>query len=655
MSLFSSPISKDRKQEKTPNHENKYKLIKNQKEFDELIKNLSRPKVDQPMAEKVIAFDVETDSLDMITGNLIGISFAWKENQAAYVPWEFVYPADCHSELVSESQKLRRSRNKFGMTQLLAKNDNYKKLKSILENPKIKKVGHNIKYDYSVLFRYGIEVQNLYFDTMIASYLINTQSRAHGLDQVAFMELGYETQSIEDLIGKGKDQKSLADVDLEKLAQYSSEDSDVAYRLYKSFEPKIKAEKLDELFYKIEMPLIKILSHMELNGIELDTKYLINLNKKVSQEIEGLKKKIYQLGKSEFNINSTQQLRKVLFDDLKISIKEIKKTKTGFSTAAAELEKLKGTHKIIDLICQYRELTKIKNTYLDALPKLVNLKTKRIHTSYNQTVTTSGRLSSSDPNLQNIPIRTDLGEKIRQAFVAKKGNKILALDYSQIELRVAAHFSNDEKMIKAFKNDQDIHLATAAIIFNKKTSEISKRERRIAKTVNFGILYGISAYGLAQQLQIKREEAQNLIDKYFKSFEKIKKYCQEIVESAKKESMVKTMFGHIRFLPEINSSQFNIKNTAERMAINHPIQGTAAEIMKLAMIKIEKAGLTDSKNCKMLLQVHDELVFEVKNDQVEKSALEIKKVMENIIKLVVPLKVDVEVGDDWRELKAMQI
>jgi len=607
--LFSSS------QESVPSHQNKYKLIKTEKDFKELILNLNQA--------KEIAYDVETKTLDMVTGELIGVSFCWKENKAAYLPWSI-------------------SKNQF------------QEIKKILENPKIKKIGHNLKYDWAIMKKEGINVKPLYFDTMIASYLSNTQTRIHNLDQVAFVELGYESQSIEELIGKGKEQINLDQVEIEKVGQYSAEDADISFKIYKKLAPKIKSENLKELFYNIEMPLVKILGQMEILGIKLDQKFLKNLNSKITKKINLLKSKIHHIAGKDLNINSTQQLRKVLFEKLQIDTSEIKRTKTGYSTAASELEKMRGKHKIIDLICQYRELTKLKNTYLDALPKLINPKTKRIHTSFNQTITTSGRLSSSDPNLQNIPIKTDLGNEIRKAFIADKNSLILSADYSQIELRLAAHFSKDEKMIQAFKNNEDIHSTTASEIFSKSITKITKKERRIAKTVNFGILYGISAYGLSQSLRISREEASQIIDIYFLKFPRIKTYCDSIIEQARNDNYISTLFNHKRYLPEINSGMVNMKNAAERMAINHPIQGTASEIVKLAMIKIDQENLANSKESKLLLQVHDELVFEIKKNKINDLAPKIKKAMESFQKFKVPLVVDLEIGKNWGNLKKIK-
>ena len=607
-----------------------YQIIQSEKELQKLINNLEK----QPG----FVIDTETDRLDAISGTIIGLSICYQEKQAFYLP----LPTD---------QERKR---------LLSQ------LKPILENQSVEKYGHNLKYDYLILKKYGIDLKPIIFDTMIASYLLNPNTRAHNLDQVAFVELGYEKISIQDIIGKGAKQKLLSQVPLKKVAEYSCEDADISFRLVKHFKPQLTGN-LKKLFYEIEMPLVRILADMEYEGIKLDTNHLQKLLVKVNQKITLLKKKIYQLAGTEFNINSTQQLRHILFEKLKISTAEIKKTKTGRSTAASELEKLRGTHKIIDYISQYREMTKLKNTYLEALPKLVNPQTGRLHTSYNQTTTATGRLSSSDPNLQNIPIRTETGQEIRKAFVADKGFKILSADYSQIELRIIAHLSNDLKMLEAFEKGEDIHAATASEIFGLPLAKITPKMRRIAKTVNFGILYGISPYGLAQGLNIKQKQAKQFIENYFESFKGVKRYIKETIAKAREIGYVETLLGRRRYLPEIHSQIPQVRNAAERMAINMPCQGTAADIMKIAMIEIKSKINPDAKgsglrpkrrrtqNTKLLLQVHDELVFEVPENEVKKIAKQVKAIMENVFKLKVPLKVDIKVGNNWQEMSAVNI
>ena len=601
--------------EKARKVEGNYQIIGSEKQLSELISKLKK--------SKGLVIDIETDRLDAVTGRIIGLSFSYKEKQAFYLPFT---------------------------TEKDAK-DNLKKLKAVLENPKIPKYGHNLKYDYMVLKRYGVELAPIAFDTMIASYLLNPQTRAHNLDQIAFVELGYEMIPISELIGTGKKQKLLSEVPVKKTAIYSCEDADISFRLYKRFAPQLKKEKLEDLFYKIEIPLVKVLADMELVGIKLNTVYLSKLSKKVNQKISVLKQKIYKTAGLRFNISSTQQLSQVLFDKLKISTNGIKRTKTGRSTAASELEKLKGKHEIIDLIREYRELSKLKNTYLDALPKLVNPKTDRLHTNFNQTITATGRLSSSNPNLQNIPVRTELGEEIRKSFVVDKGSLLISADYSQIELRIVASLAKDKKMIQAFENDEDIHLATAAEIFGKADAKVTPQMRRVAKTVNFGVLYGMSPYGLAQSLGIEQEKAGLFIKKYFSVYSGVRDYIADVISETRKSGHVETLSGRRRYLPEINSGMPQVRRAAERMAINMPAQGTAAEIMKLAMIAVADYLEKTKAKDQLLLQVHDELVFEVPKADVKKTTQKIKNIMERVFKLAVPLKVDIKVGPNWKEME----
>lgn len=590
----------------------KYFLIDNRAKFENLCRKIKK--------NKCFVFDVETTTLH---GRLIGISFAFKGKEAYYVP-------------------------------LLDKNRDYdlKQLKPIFEDEAYKKIGHNLKYDYLILSNEGIKVLGLDFDTMLAAYVLNPGKRNYDLDSLSFIELGLEKTSIEELIGKGKEQKTLDKIPLETVADYSCEDADMTFRLYSLFLPRLKG-KLAEVFCSIEIPLVKVLSLMEKRGIKLDSQFLKTMSKEISREIYSISKRIHQIAGEEFNINSTQQLRQILFEKLGIETADIRKTKTGLSTAAGELEKIRERHKIIDLISKYREIVKLKNTYLEALPKLVAAD-GRIHTSFNQTITTTGRLSSSNPNLQNIPIRTDLGNKIRRAFVANEGYKLVAFDYSQIELRVVADLANDKKMISAFKKGEDIHAATASWLFHKQISKISDFERREAKTVNFGVLYGMSSYGLAQGMKVDRDYAAEFIGNYFDTFKGVKKYLDKTKEMAKKLGYVETIFGRRRYIPEINSNVYDIAAAAERMAINMPVQGTAADIIKLAMIKIQKEILDRNKEIKLLLQVHDELVFEVKKELVEKFVPKIKKIMEEIYKLSVPIKVDVSEGSNWGTLKKIK-
>jgi DNA polymerase-1 len=599
-----------------------YTLIDSEKKFSSLLDNLEKT--------KEFAIDTETTSIKPVEANLVGISFSIK-GSSWYLPRNTV---DQYEQLKERLQK-------------------------ILTDKKIKKIAQNGKYDLIVLKNYGMDLSDIDFDTMIASYILSSNSRGNNLDNLAFQELGHQMMSYNDLVGKGRDKKKIEEVNLEKLAYYSSEDADYTFQLKEIFSEKLKKEKkLEEVFEKIEMPLLNVLAYMEMAGVKIDSKFLKGLSEKFTKNLKDLEKKIYdQAGASNFNINSTQQLSKILFEKLKIPIKGIKKTTLGYSTAAPELAKLYGTHPIIPLIEEYREYTKLKNTYIDALPKLINKKTGRIHTSFNQTITSTGRLSSSDPNIQNIPIRTEIGREIRKAFIAESGFDLLSADYSQIELRLVAEMSQDKNLIKAFKNNEDIHRRTASLIFNKDIKDIDYDERRFAKTINFGVIYGMGSNALSRSLEISREEAKNFIDKYFKTFPSINEYIDRTLKFARENGYVKTEFGRRRYLPEIISNQPMLKAAAERMAVNMPLQGTAADIIKLAMTKIfEEFNLNrDNKDLRMILQVHDELVFEIKEEKLKECAARIQDIMENVYKLNIPLKVDLKYGDSWGEMEDLII
>ena len=599
----------------------KYKLIDDDIKFAKFLKELKQ--------QKIFCFDTETDSLDVMNSTLIGLSFSWKKGEAYYV------------SLGNKSTNIANTTNAEKWL---------RDLKKVFEDVKVKKIAHNMKFDATQLKMNGIEMQGYYFDTMVASYLLNSGSRQHGLDALALEELRHRMIPIKALIGEGKKQISLAEVEVEKVSEYSCEDADFTWQLYEKFEPRLKKENLHKLFETIEMPLIPVLIEMEVNGIKLDVNVLKKIGKKVDARIGKIEKTIYKLAGEEFNISSPLQLKEILFEKLDIPTQGLKKTKTGISTAAAELEKLQGQHEIIDYISEYRELSKLKSTYIDALPRLVDKKTGRIHTSFNQTITATGRLSSSNPNLQNIPIRTELGREIRKAFVAERGNKLIAADYSQIELRVVACLAKDEHMMKVFKAGKDIHTATAAKIFDVKEEDVTKDMRRKAKEVNFGVLYGLGSTGLAQRTGITRAEAQEFIRKYFDNYKKVKEYTEQMVEDAKKTKMAETLFGRVRHIPDINASMPMLRSAAERIAVNMPIQGTAADLMKIAMIEVYNELKKISPKSRMLLQVHDELVIETPNDEVEKVAKIIDEKMEKIHKLDVPIKVDTEVGNNWDDM-----
>lgn len=589
-------------------------------------------------------FDTETSSFDPLTAELLGISFSWQEGQAYYLKIRGAKIKEKTNNLFNYREQKKEPAGKHPWLE---------NLQPIFAAEKIKKSGHNIKFDLAVLKSAGLLVRGLEFDTMIASYLLNPGSRQHNLDAVAFSELGFEKISKDDLLGKGREKISFAEVEEKKLFVYSCEDADFTNRLAKKLAPELKKQKLLKLFSEIEMPLIPVLARMEENGIKISRGFLHKKAKEFSERINKITKEIHKSAGVKFNINSTQQLREVLFEKLAIPVWGVKKGKTGLSTAAEELEKLKNSHPIIKLIQENRELEKLKNTYLDALPKLVNKKTGRLHTSFNQTITATGRLSSTEPNLQNIPARTREGQAIRRAFIADTGYKLVSFDYSQIELRLAAALSEDKKMTKAFLDGADIHTATAAEINQVSPEAVTKEMRREAKAINFGILYGQGPHGLSQAASIPYSRAQEFIEQYFLIYEGIKKFIEKTINQARERGYVETLFGRRRYLPEINSSVMQVKKAAERMAINAPLQGTAADLIKLAMIKIDQliARKYENGEVKMLLQVHDELLFEIKESKLRETSKEIQKIMENVIKLKVPIAVDIKTGDNWGELE----
>ena len=628
----------------------KYILINKDKNFKSFLAKLKK--------QTNFTFDTETSSFDPLTARLLGISFSWKSGEAYFLSFK---GADKKTEtnnlfnynsLPPFEKPVSLEACRGGGVGGLKSNPHpwLKSLKSIFADPKIKKYGHNIKFDARVMEAQGLEVEGVSFDTMVASYLLNPGTRQHNLDALTFAELGFEKISKGDLLGKGREKITFPEIMEEKLSLYSCEDADFTNRLVSKLKAELKKHKLDGLFGKIEMPLIDVLAEMENNGILIDKKMLAKMSKKVSEKLGQLEKKIYRQAGSKFNINSTQQLREILFTKLAIPVDNIKKTKTGLSTAADELNKMQDLHPIIPLMQAYRELKKLATTYIDALPELVNKKTGRLHTSFNQTITSTGRLSSTEPNLQNIPVRTELGREIRQAFIAAKGKKLLSFDYSQIELRLAAHMSGDRKMIKAFKDGADIHTATAAEINQVNPEVITKNMRREAKATNFGILYGQGPHGLAQTAGISYTRAKDFIDQYFLVHKDIKKFIDKTIKEAREKGYVETLFGRRRYLPEINSSVIQVKKAAERMAINAPLQGTAADLIKAAMIKIH--DLLEGRNdVKILLQVHDELVFEIEEKEVKKIIPEIKAIMENVLKLKVPIVVEASLGDNWGQME----
>jgi DNA polymerase I len=525
-------------------------------------------------------------------------------------------------------------------------------LKRVFEDKDIEKIAQNIKYDILILKNLNIDVRGELFDTMIASYLLDPSRSRHNLNDISMEHLGRVKKSIDELLGKGKNVLTMDKVDVEKVCAYCCEDSDLVMSLKDTLLEKMSKKECIDLFYNIEMPLVRVLIDMEFYGVNIDKEYLNKLSLDMGREIKKLEKKIYDIAGETFNINSSKQMQVLLFEKLKMPI--IKKTKTGSSTDEGVLKVLAQKHELPNVILSYRRLAKLKSTYVDSLPELINSRTGRIHTSFNQAVTATGRLSSSDPNLQNIPIKTDEGKKIRKAFVVgKKNHLILSADYSQIELRILAHFSNDPNLKEAFMKGKDIHSFTASLVNDIKEKDVTPQMRRDAKIANFGIIYGLSAYGLSRDLGIDVHSAQKFIDAYFERYSKIKTYLHDTVEDARENGYVSTIMGRRRYIPDIKSSNISARNFAERIAVNAPLQGSAADIIKLAMINIRK--YLDEKNAKMILQVHDELVFEVKDSELKKIAKKIKSDMENVVKLKVPLEVDVEAGKNWLETKEVKI
>jgi len=569
------------------------------------------------------AVDTETNSLNPHNAKLTGMSFCLSAGKAWYV----MMP-----ETETEKQAI------------------VDEFKSVLENAEIMKIGQNIKYDMLVLRNYNVSIQGTLFDTMIAHYLLHPELR-HNMNFMADTLLNYETISIENLIGKkGKNQKTMDEVPLEEIALYAAEDADITLQLKEKLKPELKSAGLQDLFSEVECPLIYVLADMEYVGVHLDVDQLNAYAKNLSKELQGIEKQIYELTGHEFNISSPKQLGEILFDRMKITDKPPKTKTKQYSTSEETLQKLADKHPVIEQILEYRSVKKLLSTYVEALPKLINERTGKIHTSFNQTVAATGRLSSNNPNLQNIPIREERGRAIRKAFTASDKNQVfLSADYSQIELRLMAHMSQDKHMLEAFQKDTDIHAATAAKVFKVDVSEVTREQRSKAKTANFGIIYGISAFGLSQRLHIPRTEAKQLIDDYFESFPGVKKYMDACIEKARKEEFVETIMGRKRFLPDINSRNGVVRGMAERNAINAPIQGSAADIIKVAMINIYQRIQKEGLSARLNLQVHDELNFECPVNEKDQLADIVKYEMENAVHLSVPLTVDLGVGKDWLE------
>jgi DNA polymerase-1 len=592
---------------------------------------------------ELLVFDTETTSKDPLRADLVGLSFCARAREAFYVPVRWQATEEQTGLIPADGSGGRRN----FLIEALPKEQVLARLKPILENPAIPKAGQNIKYDMLVLMKHGIDVAGPLYDTMVASYILRADGQ-HNLDALAREAFAYTMIPYDELVGKGKNAKHISEVPLDAITNYSAEDSDITFRLKEWQQPKLAAIGLDSLCATIEFPLIATLARMEYAGICLDTGYLREMSARMQSQLSILIGEIHSLAGGEFNINSTPQLREVLFDKLKLPT--LRKTKTGFSTDVNVLESLRGMHPVIGKLLEYRQLTKLKSTYIDALPELVHPGTGRVHTSFNQTVAATGRLSSSDPNLQNIPIRSEHGRAIRKAFVARDDrHAILAADYSQIELRVMAHVSGDAGLQEAFVNDEDIHATTAARVFGVEPGGVTKDMRRKAKEVNFGIMYGIGPFGLANRLEISQTEAKEIIARYFERFPKVKQYINDTIDGARRRGYVATLAGRRRYLPDITSRNQNIRGNAERQAINMPIQGTAADMIKMAMIAIDAAMTQGSFGSRMLLQVHDELVFEAPKDELGKLESLVRGKMQGAMPLSVPVNVDVGTGADWLE------
>ncbi len=594
--------------------EHKYYLIEKEEDIENLVQKF--------LSVNFLSLDTETTSTNSISAELVGLSFSIKDNEAYYIP------------IPSNKDEALKIVNKF---------------KSVYENEKILKIGQNIKYDINVLSRYGIEIKGAIFDTMVAHYLLHPKSR-HNMDYLAEVYLKYKTIHIEELIGENKkNQKNMRDLSPEEIYEYACEDADVTLRLKNMLEPELESEGMTKLFEEIEMPLLPVLSRMELNGVVLDTESLEHVSADIKHKMEEIEKQIYESAGMKFNISSPKQVGEVLYEKLKI-VEKPKKTKTGqYATSEDILQNLKSKHPVIGEILEYRGYKKLLNTYIESLPNLINPETGHIHTSYNQAVAATGRLSSSDPNLQNIPIRDSNGKEVRKAFVAEPGCLFFSADYSQIELRLMAHLSKDKNLIDDFLAGHDIHRATAAKLYKVSIDEVSTDQRRKAKTANFGIIYGITTFGLAERMEVSRSEAKTLIDDYFSTYKDVKKYMDASINMAREKGYTETLFGRRCYLPDINSHNATVRGYAERNAINAPIQGSAADIIKIAMVRIDRRMRSEGLKSKMILQVHDELNFSVYPDEKEKMESIVIEEMENVCKLAVPLIADCGWGLNWLE------
>ncbi|HDP16220.1 MAG TPA: DNA polymerase I, partial [Candidatus Omnitrophica bacterium] len=598
-----------------------YGTITERKDFDGFLRELKK--------QKWFVFDFETTSENPLEAVPVGISFCWEQGKAYYVA------------LADKGE----GRNGLGREYV------FDALKNIMEDENVKKTGQNIKYEKLILYNCGINLKGIDFDTMIASYLLDPSKFNHNLDDMAFERLDHKMISTDDILGTGKKRVTMDKVPLDKISEYSCEDSDMTLRLKYILEKELFEKELDRLFRDIELPLVDVLSEIEKNGVKIDVDLLGKMSVDADKELTAIVKNIYAMAGSEFNINSPKQLSEILFG--KLNLPAVKKTKTGLSTDVGVLERLAFVHPLPKELLKYRELSKLKSTYIDALPELISKKTGRLHTSFNQTVTATGRLSSSKPNLQNIPIKTKQGKEIRRAFIGEKGNLIISADYSQIELRILAHLSKDEELIKAFEERLDVHTHTASLIYDVREDEVTPEQRACAKTVNFGIVYGMSAFGLSRGLSIDPASAQEFIDSYFERYPRIKLYMEDIIEEARDMGYVTTLFNRRRYIPEIISGSVREQQQAERIAINTPIQGSAADLIKIAMINIHKELMSGETAARMILQVHDELVFEVPEKEAGSIAVLVREKMESAVKLNVPIEVNVKRGRNWLELEGI--
>lgn len=594
--------------------EHNYECVDNDEKIDSLLARLSN--------SERFAFDTETTGVDATTAELVGMSFAIKENEAYYVP----VPA-----MKNEAQKV------------------VDRFREVLGNGNIGKIGHNIKYDIMIMMRYGVEIKGEIDDTMVAHYLLQPEMR-HGMDYLAEVLMKYQTIHIEQLIGgKGKGQLNMRDVPVSKVAEYAAEDADVTLKMYNILMPQLDEYGVMPLYRNVEMPLVSVLARMEMCGVLIDDFVLAQTGEQMNGELDDIEREIKKLAGDSINISSPRQVGELLFDTLHL-VDKPKKTKTGqYVTDEETLEQLRNLHPVVGKILEYRGVKKLLSTYIEALPRLINPKTGRVHTSFNQTVTATGRLSSSNPNLQNIPVRGEQGREIRKAFIPTDGWRFISADYSQVELRLMAHFSQDENLLKAFRDDKDVHSATASTLFGVGIDDVTSDMRRRAKTINFGIIYGMSVFGMSERMSISRAEAKNFIDSYFANFSGVKRYMDDAIEKAKVNGYVETLLHRRRYLPDINSKNGNVRGFAERNAINAPIQGTAADIIKIAMVRIDERLRRENMRAEMILQVHDELNFNCPPDEVERLKVILREEMEGAYQLDVPLRVDIGEGDNWLE------